>query len=96
MKQLVAENIDLIDSYIKSAELNLSIEPKNLPSNVKKIFQKQHFTVTQTRQLLELYRSFSALCPEETWPNIELNSHDKARDIIAKLKLQITQLSPKL
>jgi hypothetical protein len=96
MKQLVAENIDLIDFYIKSAEQNLSIEPKNLPSDVEKIFQEQHFTVTQTRQLLELYRSFSALCPEETWPSIKLNSRDKASDIIAKLKLQITQLSPKL
>lgn len=96
MKQLVAENIDLIDFYIKSAEQNLSIEPKNLPSDVEKIFQEQHFTVTQTRQLLELYRSFSALCPEETWPSIELNSRDKASDIIAKLKSQITQLSPKL
>ncbi len=96
MKQLVAENIDLVDAYIKLAEQNLSIEPKNLPSNVGKIFQGQHFTVTQTRQLLELYRSFSALCPEETWPNIELNSRDTASHIIAKLKLQITQLSPKL
>tara|TARA_E500000331_G_scaffold43016_1_gene35578 strand:+ start:209 stop:1009 length:801 start_codon:yes stop_codon:yes gene_type:complete len=96
MKQLVAENIELINTYIKSAEENLSIEPKSFPFSIEKMFQGQHFTVTQTHQLLELYRSFCALCPEEAWPSIELNNRDTPSDILAKLRLQITRLSPKL
>ena len=96
MKQLVAENIELINEYIKSAEQNLSIEPKTLPFSAEKILKGQHFTVTQTRQLLELYRSFFALCPDEAWPSIRLNNRDKPSDILANLRLQITQLSPKL
>jgi hypothetical protein len=96
MKHLVEEKMSLIGDYIKSAEQHLSIEPKKLPRNAEKMCQEQHFTVTQTRQLLELYRSFSALCPDETWPSIKVNSGDKASEIIAKLRLQIIQLSPKL
>lgn len=96
MKQLVEKNLNRISDYIKSAEQYLSIEPKNLPINALKILKKHHFTVTQKRQLLELYRSFSALCPGETWPNIILDTQDKASDIITKLRRTITQLSPKI
>ncbi len=96
LRSIVKENLIFTENYIKEAEKNLVIYPPNLPDNASQIFEKWHFTFTENQQLLDLYRSFRAICPENEWPSVEINKCASARDVIENLKAHIVQLSPKL
>jgi len=96
LRELIKKNLTATYTYIKEAQQYLAVNPKTFPPAADAIFKKWHFTFTQTQQLLELYRSFAAVCPDERWPNVNLNECNKASQVLTKLSAQLTQLSPSL